>query len=97
MTEQQEKIIQTLYERNGYRYNLHKASEELQELGLVLNQKLLKPNKVDDQEIIDEIGDVKIRLAVLEKIFPQDRIQERINYKLNKFESYIDHEKYEQI
>lgn len=97
MTEEQEKIIQYLYEKNGEKYNLHKASEECQELGLVLNQYLLKPKKVDPQEIIDEIGDVKIRLAILEKMFPADKIQQRIDYKLSKYKEYIDHEQYDKI
>lgn len=92
-----EKIINTLVEKNGYKYNLHKASEECQELGLVLNQKLLKPTKVDDQEIIDEIGDVMIRLEILKKMFPIDKIEERIALKLSKFQTYLDHELYNQI
>lgn len=93
----QEQIIQHLFEKNGKQYNLHKASEECQELGLVLNQYLLKPNKVDEQEIIDEIGDVIIRLEVLKKMFPQDKIDERVAYKLSKYQEYIDHEKYDKI
>lgn len=92
-----EEIIEHLFQNNGTKYNLHKASEELQELALVLNQFLLKPLKVDEQQIIDEIGDVKIRLAVLEKIYPADKIQERINYKLSKFREYRDHKLYNQI
>lgn len=92
-----EKIINTLVEKNGYKYNLHKASEECQELGLVLNQKLLKLTKVDDQEIIDEIGDVMIRLEILKKMFPIDKIEERIALKLSKFQTYLDHELYNQI
>lgn len=97
MTGEQEKIIQYLFEKNGEKYNLHKASEECQELGLVLNQYLLKPGKVDQQEIIDEIGDVKIRLAILEKMFPTDKIQERVNFKLSKYQEYIDHQQYNKI
>ena len=93
----QEQIIQYLFEKNGKRYNLHKASEECQELGLVLNQYLLKPTKVDEQEIIDEMGDVIIRLEVLKKMFPEDKINERVAYKLSKYQEYIDHEKYNKI
>ena len=90
-------IIQHLHDNNGVKYNLHKASEELQELALVLNQFLLKPTKVDEQEIIDEIGDVIIRIEILLLIYPNELIKERINYKLSKFRSYIDHKKYSQI
>lgn len=93
----QEEIIDHLFVNNGEKYNLHKASEECQELGLVLNQYLLKPTKVDQQEIIDEIGDVIIRLEILKKMFPADKIKERIAYKLSKYQEYIDHKLYNQI
>lgn len=92
-----DEIIEHLYKKNGDSYNLHKASEELQELSLVLTQRLTKPTKVKDQDIIDEIGDVKIRLAILEKMFDKDLIQERITRKLSKFQSYIDSETYKKI
>jgi|688.fasta_scaffold126920_5 hypothetical protein len=92
-----QEIIKTIHDRNGYFYNLHKASEECQELGLILNQKLLKQEKVADEAIIDEIGDVIIRLEILKLMFNNDKIQERIDYKLAKFEEYIDHNKYNKI
>lgn len=92
-----DQIIDYLVENNGLKYNLHKASEEMQELGLVLNQLLLKPTKVDEQQVIDEIGDVEIRLAILKKIFSKEKIQERIDFKLSKFKEYIDHNLYNQI
>lgn len=97
LTKEQDKLITRIYLRNGDRYNIHKASEECQELGLVLNQYLLKPHKVDKQEIIDEIGDVEIRMEILKKIYPIDLIKKRIAYKLSKFETYIDHDIYNQI
>lgn len=92
-----EEILKYLYENNGRIYNIHKASEEMQELGLVLNQYLLKPNKVDEQEIIDEIGDVKIRLAILEMMFSKEAIQKRIDEKLSKYTTYIDNKTYTYI
>jgi hypothetical protein len=95
MTE--DEILDYLVQNNGFHYNLHKASEECQELGLVLTQKLLKPAKVDDQEIIDEIGDVKIRLSVLERMYPKDRIDARVKEKLAAYETYLDHRLYEKI
>lgn len=90
-------IIDTLVERNGYQYNLHKASEELQELSLILTQKLLKPKKVDEQGIIDEIGDVIIRIEILKKIFNKEKIEDRVAYKLNKFNEYVKLDKYKHI
>jgi hypothetical protein len=92
-----EGIITRLSKSNSYEYNLHKASEELQELSLVLTQKLTKPAKVFDQEIIDEIGDVQIRLDILKKIFDSDKIDKRIAYKLKKFQEFADSGKYKQI
>ena len=92
-------IIEHLAKKNGEKYNLHKCSEECQELGLVLNQYLLKPTKVDKQEVIDEVGDVLIRISILLEmgfVDPQ-KIQERINFKLSKYKDYLDHEKYNQI
>lgn len=95
--ENNEDILNYLYENNGMEYNLHKASEECQELGLVLNQYLLKPTKVEPQEIIDEIGDVIIRLEILKKMFPKVRIDERIRYKLGKYREYKDSKLYNKI
>lgn len=93
----QDPIIEHLFNANGEKYNLHKASEECQELGLVLNQYLLKPKKIDQQEIIDEIGDVLIRVEILKRMFPLEDIQARVDLKLSKFKSYIDHEEYNKM
>jgi NTP pyrophosphatase (non-canonical NTP hydrolase) len=92
-----ETIIDILVKNNGFEYNLSKASEELQELSLVLTQKLNKPHRVDNQEIIDEIGDVIIRIEILKKIYDIDKINERVAYKLSKFASYVDNKKYKKI
>lgn len=89
MTEDQLKIIKTLVETNDYDYNLLKAAEELQELSLVLVQTVLKKKKVDPQEVIDEIGDVKIRLKIIEEFFDKDKVKARIGYKISKFSEYL--------
>ncbi len=94
----QDPIVEHLTKKNGETYNFHKAAEECQELGLVLNQKLLHgKNKVDDQEIIDEIGDVIIRVEILKRLFPLNKIQERVDFKLAKFKGYIDRKQYSKI
>ena len=90
-------LIKQIAQRNTKEYNLHKASEEMQELGLVLTQYLVKPDKVDEQEIIDEIGDVIIRLHILKTIFPKEKIKERIKQKLNKYAEYIENNTYKNI
>lgn len=97
MTDEQLQLIAKISKHNDSTYNLHKASEECQELSLVLTQFILKPQKVDIDEIIDEIGDVAIRLEFLKRIFPIDKINQRIEYKLEKYKEYLDLEKYENI
>jgi len=88
------KIIKKLSQSNEYEYNLLKASEELQELSLALTQLVNKPNKVDTQEIIDELGDVTIRLKILKELFDKEAVKKRIKYKISKFKSYIKNDKY---
>lgn len=92
MTDKQ--LIKYLIENNDYKYNLLKASEELQELALILTQTALKKEKIDEQKIIDEIGDVKIRLKIISKFFSRKKVKERIKFKLDKFRSYIQEGKY---
>lgn len=83
---------------NDEDYTLRKTIEELQELSLILTQRLNKSKElVPDKDIIEEIGDVKIRLKVLEKMFPQKLIKKRINFKLKKFYKYIVDKTYKNI
>jgi len=88
------KLIKYLAENNDKTYNLLKTAEELQELSLAITQLINKPNKVDEQEIIDELGDVKIRLKIISKLFSKKKVKERIKFKLDKFRSYIKEDKY---
>lgn len=90
-----QKVVDYMVTNNGD-YNLRKAAEELMELALVLIQSSNKKisGAPQEQEIIDEIGDVVIRIEVLKKLFPQDKIQKRIEYKMNKFRGYIETKKY---
>ena len=82
---------------NDREYTINKTIEELLELALILQQKLNKPDLVSDDKIIEEIGDVQIRLKVLKKIYPIELIKKRINFKLKKFYKYITTEKYKNI
>lgn len=88
------KTINILTETNDYQYNILKTIEELNELATVLTQHLTKPNKVKPSEIYDEIGDVKIRLKILEKLFDKNEIDKRVEYKLGKFQSYLEKGEY---
>lgn len=81
-------IEKKLVKHNTYEYNLLKASEELQELSLILLQKINKPQKVKNSAIIDEIGDVDIRLRVLKEMFSKKAVKRRIKDKEAKFEEY---------
>jgi hypothetical protein len=85
----EKEIAKVMILRNSEDYNLRKAAEELIELGLVLLQQVNKPHEKLQQEIIDEIGDVKIRMEVLSIMFPADKIQERIEYKVEKFKKLL--------
>jgi len=87
-------VIKTLVETNDYTYNLLKASEEFQELALVLTQLALKPKKVKAQEVIDEIGDCKIRMKIIEAFFDKNKIEERIEFKINNFKRYLEEGRY---
>lgn len=87
-------LIKYLVENNDYKYNLLKTAEELQELSLVLTQMALKKEKVDKQEVIDEIGDVKIRLKVIQHFFSRKKVKKRVKFKLDKLKSYIKENKY---
>lgn len=90
-------VYDHLLNNNERNYNLLKTAEELQELSLILIQKLNKGDLVSDTKIIEEIGDVNIRMKVLNKMFPQKKIQKRMNLKLKQFFGYIKTNKYKNI
>lgn len=94
MIKEEKRFIDSLAFSNDYTYNLQKASEEFSELALVLQQYILKPQKVDIQEIIDEIGDCTIRLRILKQLFDKDRINWRITDKVISYVDYKDNKKY---
>jgi len=88
----QYKIIKKMQEQNDPKYNLIKACEELAELSEKLLKKVVKEGTdkcPSDDDIIEEIGDVQIRLDLLGLIFGQDKVEKRIQYKLSKFEGYM--------
>lgn len=95
---EKEIVYDHLLNVNDRDYTLRKTIEELQELSLVLTQRLNKSEElVPDKGIIEEIGDVKIRLEILEKMFPSELIKKRINFKLKKFYKYIVDKTYKNI
>ena len=62
----------------------NKLVEECLELALIITQQLNKPKIDFEDEIIEEIGDVKWRLEQVEKYYDSERIEERIVYKKNR-------------
>jgi len=88
-------VVDYMVKNNGD-HNFKKTVEELMELALVLMQKLNKPisGAPEEQEIIDEIGDVIIRMEVLKELFPKDKVNKRIKFKMDKFRTYIETKKY---
>ena len=85
-------IIDEMSDSNDYYYNLIKTCEELTELQEVLIKKILKKGSAkepSDQSIIDEIGDVYIRIQVLANLFGKENIKTRVFYKLEKFKQYL--------
>lgn len=93
--EDKTKVYDYMINVNSPTYNTLKAIEELNELALILTQSLSKG--ASDDKIIEEIGDVKFRLKVIEARYKPELIQERINYKLRKNLKYIKEKKYNNI
>jgi len=61
-----------------------KLAEECMELALIITQQLNKPKVDFEDEIIEELGDVKWRLEQVEKYYDRERIEERIRYKKDR-------------
>jgi NTP pyrophosphatase (non-canonical NTP hydrolase) len=82
-------LLNFLASENGKRYNLRKCAEELNELAAVCLKMSNKKGEFlpDRQEIIDEAGDVLMRVKMVlksESINPAE-IRERIRHKANKY------------
>lgn len=89
--------IDKMVETNEWDYNIDKTIEELLELAEVLMKRKLKGNSEfapKKQAIIDEIGDVEIRIRVLRKLLGEEAIDKRIEEKLAKFEGFYKEGKY---
>lgn len=92
--EQHRKLIAIVAQSNNRKYSLLKASEEFMELALILIQQRVKKGRDFEKDIIDEIGDCKIRLAILEELYDKKKIDARVEYKLSKFQEYLDKQEY---
>jgi len=58
-----------------------KLIEELLELATILTQQLNKPKLDLEEEITQEIGDVKWRISQVEKYYNINKINNQIQYK----------------
>lgn len=90
-------VIDYMVQNNSFEYNLIKAAEELNELSEVLLKRFTKAGTSKEPEntaILDEIGDVQIRLQVLKKLFGEQAADDRVQFKLNKYKGYINDKLY---
>src|ERR1700754_4055042 len=92
------KFFRRLSRMNKRNYSLSKTCEELTELQELLLKSMNKraPNRPTKQQIIEEMGDVEIRLLILKRKLgiSQKELSDRKIYKANKFIGYINEGKY---
>ena len=86
-----------LLQHNRPEYNITKAIEELNELSTELIKYVNKPHINNIQAIVDEIGDVKIRLQVIETMFGREDVKKRVKLKSKKFLEYITERDYKNV
>lgn len=80
--EEESELKQLLTTKNNLGFNMLKVVEETTELNEVLIKGLTKPAGVDKQLLIEEMGDVAFRLAVLcEHLDIMDEVEQRCNAK----------------
>lgn len=92
------RVFSYLSKNNNEKFLLAKTCEELTELQEVLLKMMNKidPHKPSKEHLIEEIGDVEIRLQMLKKRFKikYSDISGRKLYKANKFIGYLNEGKY---
>jgi len=100
-------MLHVMAEENSVEYNFKKVVEELFEFGEAITKLETKhetnPKKPESNEAIKEFGDVIFRGVVyLMNIFPdqtveeiQQRVNDHINYKLQKLEGYYEEKLYQ--
>lgn len=89
-------VFRHIANTNNRNYNVLKALEEMAELSEKLLKSLTKSSelKPTKKEIIEEIGDVQIRLAVLSHQFGAEEVNTRVNYKVGRMKKRIKSGKY---
>jgi hypothetical protein len=96
--ETEEELMEVLLNENDPKFNITKLCEELSELQEVLLKYInKKPEKAPSkQAIVDEVGDVFLRLGVVIKQLEveEDPIGERLDTKISKLIKYYNEGKY---
>lgn len=79
-------ILKKALAKWGKETQMNKIQEEALELALILNQRKCPTKNAEEMEeaLYDELADMKIMMAQAELIFDADRINLRVDYKLNK-------------
>lgn len=93
----QEEIILNIIKNNSPKYNYSKLCEELFELGEVCSKMINKKSEAapSKEKLIEELGDVYLRIYIIckqENII--EKVDERINAKLEQLNKYISEGKY---
>jgi len=86
--------VQRMIDRFGSEVQVNKIQEEALELALALNQvNCPTKNKAEKLEnVYEELADMKIMMAQAEKLFDADKINQLVDFKLNRFsEKYLKH------
>jgi len=84
--------VQRIIDRFGSEVQVNKIQEEALELALALNQvNCPTKNKAEKLEnVYEELADMKIMMAQAEKLFDADKINQLVDFKLNRFsEKYL--------
>ena len=84
-------LISNIIKANNVEYNKLKAVEEMTELNEVLIKSMTKrPDlRPDDKSVIEEIGDVFVRLNVIKHMYGAEAVDARIAYKQQKIAEAI--------
>lgn len=86
-------LIEYLVATNEKNYNYLKLAEELNELSEVLIKKITKEgglHEPSEEKLVEEAGDVFLRLAVLMTMLGEEKVFDRINKKVAHLEERKD-------
>lgn len=85
-------ILQSAIDKWGIDAQLEMIIEECLELALSLQKlkRLRGDMTIKEANVIDELADVKIMIRQAEKIFPMDKINDRVDFKMNRLKSRIE-------